>query len=361
MYITDQDKHTVDNCRFCFMCRHVCPVGMVTGSEANNARARAELISMVARGFDYTADMAEVVYECALCGACTTQCCTGFDPLVFTRNARMEALTAGIAPDYINDLLDRIENEGSAYGPVTDEALLAEIASLPEKADTLLFLGNTAAVCPESAVAAIKLLKKAGVDFAVMKDEPDCGMDYADIVGPAEEARQFAIAASEKINAYGAKTVIALSPDSAKMFLREYREWGAELNADVRTFPAYVLTLMNEGKLTFTATEETVTYQDPFRLARELHETEAPRALISACANLKDMYRHGEEAISCGEGTIGLYRPDLTALMAARRMPEAVSVGAEMIITACPTSYTALKAVGTLPVKPLEVFLWEHC
>lgn len=361
MYITDQDRHTVDNCRFCFMCRHVCPVGMVTGSEANNARARAELISMVARGFDYSADMAEVVYECALCGACTTQCCTGFDPLVFTRNVRREALTAGIAPAYINDLLDKIEADGSAYGPITDEALLDEIASLPEKADTLLLLGNAAALAPESAAAAIKLLKKAGVDFAVMKDEPDCGMDYADLTGPAEEARQFAAAAAEKINAFGAKTVIALSPDTAKMLLREYREWDIPFSAAVRIFPAYVLDLMNEGKLTFTAAEETVTYQDPFRLARELHETEAPRALIRACAELKDMYRHGEEAISCGEGTIGLYRPDLTALMAARRMPEAISTGASMVITACPTSYNALKAVGTLPVKSLEVFLWEHC
>ena len=94
MYFTENDKHTIDNCRFCFMCRHVCPVGMVTGSEANNARARAELISLVNRGFAYTPDIAEVVYECALCGACTTQCCTGFDPLPFTKHARMEALAA---------------------------------------------------------------------------------------------------------------------------------------------------------------------------------------------------------------------------------------------------------------------------
>ncbi len=360
MYYTDSDKRTIDNCRFCFMCRHVCPVGMVTGSEANNARARAELISLVNRGFPYTADMAEVVYECALCGACTTQCCTGFDPLPFTKHARMAALSQGIAPAYVNELLDRIEKTGSAYPAVDNPELAEELASLPEKADILLFLGNAAAVCPESALAAVKLLKKAGATFTVMKEEPDCGMDLADLMGPAEEARQVLLAAAEKINAVGAKTIVALSPDSAKVFLREYREWGAPLNAEVKTFPAFIVELWKSGALNFKNTGETVTYQDPFRLARELHETEAPRELIRACGNLKEMYRHGEEAISCGEGTIGLYRPDLTAKMAARRMKDAISTGATTIITACPTSCAALRSAEGLTVKPLEVFLLEH-
>ena len=360
MYFTENDKHTIDNCRFCFMCRHVCPVGMVTGSEANNARARAELISLVNRGFAYTPDIAEVVYECALCGACTTQCCTGFDPLPFTKHARMEALAQGIAPAYVNDLLDKIEAEGAAYAPVSDPELMAELTGLPEQAEILLFLGNAASVCPESAVAAVRLLKKSGVSFAVMKEEPDCGMDLADLMGPAEEARQAILAAAEKINAFGAKTIVPLSPDSAKAFLREYREWGAELKAEVKTFPAFLVELWKSGALNFQKTGETVTYQDPFRLARELHETEAPRQLIAACAELREMYRHGEEAISCGEGTIGLYRPDLTEKMAARRMQEAVSTGASAVITACPTSCTALRSAGGLPVKPLEVFLLEH-
>ncbi len=117
---------------------------VVTGNEVNNARARAELLSMVNRGFSYTPDIAEVVYECALCGACTTQCCTGFDPLPFTRQARMEALSRDIAPEYVNSLLDRIESEGSAYPPASNPELLEEVSGLPEKAEILLFLGNTA-------------------------------------------------------------------------------------------------------------------------------------------------------------------------------------------------------------------------
>jgi formate hydrogenlyase subunit 6/NADH:ubiquinone oxidoreductase subunit I len=40
MYFSEKDKNTIDNCRFCFMCRHVCPVAMVTGKEARPVPGR---------------------------------------------------------------------------------------------------------------------------------------------------------------------------------------------------------------------------------------------------------------------------------------------------------------------------------
>jgi Fe-S oxidoreductase len=359
MYFSEKDRNTIDNCRFCFMCRHVCPVAMVTGREANNARSRAALLSLVARGFAYTADLANTVYECALCGACTAQCATCFDPLPFTRAARLEAVFEGLAPEGVKTAIRRILDSGAAWEESDAGALTKEIAPLPEKAATLLYLGSARRICPENAVNAVRVLKETGLPFTVMEEEPDCGADLADIMGPAEEVREVAKKAAGAINRTGAERVICLSPDSAKIFCREYREWGITLEAKTETFTHAAALWIKEGLLKPVKKALTVTCQDSYHLVRELGETETVREIISSCANLKEMYRRGKEVISCGEGAIGLYRPDLAEKMAGRRINDAGSTGAEFIVTACPQSYYWLNKAGGMPVKALETLLAE--
>ena len=49
MNITEKAKNIIDNCRFCWMCRHVCPIGNATGQERNTARARFGRVACGAR------------------------------------------------------------------------------------------------------------------------------------------------------------------------------------------------------------------------------------------------------------------------------------------------------------------------
>ena len=50
MLISNKAKQTIDACRFCWMCRHICPIGNATGQERETARARAVALSLVERG-----------------------------------------------------------------------------------------------------------------------------------------------------------------------------------------------------------------------------------------------------------------------------------------------------------------------
>lgn len=43
---------------------------------------------------------------------------------------------------------------------------------------------------PANAIEAIELLKKAGVNFTVMKNEPDSGYSYDFLLGAAAETRE---------------------------------------------------------------------------------------------------------------------------------------------------------------------------
>ena len=134
MQFTNKSKEHIDSCRFCWMCHHVCPIGNATGLERNTARARALGLSLVARdSVEYSEDIINNVYECSLCGACMTDCVTGWDPIMFTKEARLGAALDGKLPDYVMTMLSKLNEKGNIYGadkneniPVLIEWILSE-------------------------------------------------------------------------------------------------------------------------------------------------------------------------------------------------------------------------------------------
>ena len=110
MQFTQKSKEHIDSCRFCWMCHHVCPIGNATGLERNTARARAMGLSLVMRdAIEYSDDIINNVYECSLCGGCMTDCVTGWDPVMFTREARLGAALDGKLPEYIMDMIQKLQ------------------------------------------------------------------------------------------------------------------------------------------------------------------------------------------------------------------------------------------------------------
>ena len=62
MNITEKAKKIADSCRFCWMCRPVCPIGNATGQERNTARARSLGVSLVVRGATELKEIADNIY-----------------------------------------------------------------------------------------------------------------------------------------------------------------------------------------------------------------------------------------------------------------------------------------------------------
>ena len=96
--ISQNALHHAEKCRFCWMCRHLCPVQHQTGKELNTPRAKGLLLSMVnKKAQEFDKDMGQAMYECLLCDACTNDCATGYQPPLFIREARTEAVIHPIA------------------------------------------------------------------------------------------------------------------------------------------------------------------------------------------------------------------------------------------------------------------------
>ena len=236
--ISTRSKTTIDACRYCWMCRHICPIGNVTDRSATTPVA-VPLRWQWWNGAAALSDVIDNVYECALCGACTKECVTGWDPVAFTREVRLEAALSGITPAYIDKMLQNIEIKGNPYGQTGFPRSLNWKLKKPQKLRiSWLFLGQDARYkVPHAAINAIRLLKQAGVDFTVLPEEPDSGYALETLIGAAEETRQMMNKAANVLSAY--ETVVAFDPADAKVFLREYKEWDIPLNTEVKTFTAF--------------------------------------------------------------------------------------------------------------------------
>ncbi len=343
MYMSEKSKQIVDACRFCWMCRHICPVGNATGQERNTSRARALALSLVNRdGAKMTPDVIDNIYECQMCGGCTKDCATGWDPTVFTKDVRLNLALNGETPDYINAIVDKVLETGNAYGVTElDKDLAAAIEAHAAATDTVLFLGAEARYnVPAAAINAIKVLEKANVKFTVLADEPASGAALDWLIGAADETKKQMADCAAALSSFA--TVIAFDPQDAKAFVREYKEYGVELKGVV-TYTAFVAGLIKDGKLAVKNTGAKVVYQDPYQLARDLEETEDARAIISACADLDEMLLNKKDTMWAGGSIMAIYNPLVTDLVAKERWTNAINVGADTIVTASVSEYASLK------------------
>ena len=338
------------------MCRHICPIGNATGHERNTARARGMILALVARGgVEYSADIIDNVYECALCGACTKECVTGWDPVAFTKEARLVAALEGKLPKYIDRMLENLEKTGNVYGKTElDAALKAEIEKHSVKTDVLFLIGRDAMyLAPENAVRAIKALDKAGVKFTVLENEPDSGYASEFLIGAAEETRQTAVASAKVFDEY--KKVICYEAQDAMMLMQRYKEWGIELKCEVQTFTACLAELVESGKIKEAKTSKAYTFQDPVHLARDIEETEPARKIISAFGENREMLLFGKDTMLGGNLIMNEYMPDVMRKVAEDRWINAAGVNAETVVTASTADYVIMKSVKPEGVEIMTI------
>lgn len=335
MHFSKKSKEHIDSCRFCWMCHHVCPIGNATGLERNTARARALGLSLVARdAIEYSDDIIANVYECSLCGGCMTDCVTGWDPVMFTKEARLGAALDGKLPKYVMKMIENYQTKGNIYGAEKN-------ANIPEidGGDILFFTGEDtrAKGCAKNAV---ELLKKAGVNFTLLKDEPNSGYSMDFLIGAAAETKEIMENCAKILNNY--KKVVCYDPADAKVMKREYKEWGINLTAEVVTFTEFILELIKEGKLNVKNSGAILTPQDSPLLARDLEETEPVREILSACGNVKEMLLNREHTMLAGNLIMNEYMPDVIEKVAENRWINAKNAEVKTLVTTSPAEYMML-------------------
>ncbi len=338
MNISDKAKKHIDSCRFCWMCRHICPIGNATGLERNTARARALSLSMVYRGAENLKDMADNLYECALCGACVKECVTGWDPVEFTVEAKTEASLTGVLPKYVVELMSNFDEKGNIYAKdVCDKAVFNEM-----KTDTLLFFGETVRYNNCTAINEVnELLKKAGETVTTLKNEISSGYSLYYLAGKIGETKEQMVKCAEQLNLF--KKIIVYDPQDLKLFKREYKEFGIELKPELVSFNQYVLGLIESGKLKVKKSNNVYTAQDNFNYSRELEDSETIRKIIEKVGTSKDMLLFGKDTMFAGSLIMKQYIPEVMKKVALNRWENMKGMNLTTIITESPDEYVMLK------------------
>lgn len=359
MYSEKARKHA-DACRFCWMCRHLCPVEHVTGMETGTPRAKGLLVSMYERGFSMDADGAQIMYECMMCGACTNDCKTGFEPPIYIREARTQAVLNNLVPPAVEKVIGLLNETGNIYG---ERECKVDLSDIPQTGEMLIWLGATARyAAPQAARALISLLRKAKVDFAVLRDEPASGSALGDLVGFIEDVRTQARQVSRAVAAAGAKTLLVLDSYDAALMMHEYKDWGIEM-PKVVTATSFVDDLVKSGRLVPVKDPLTVSYHDGSRLARDLDEHQPARDLIASMGmTISEMFLNRRLSKCCGSAVAGRYMPRIRNGAAENRWKDMMRTDARTLVAACPQSTEALSV--TVPegyiYKDLFVMLDEH-
>ncbi len=366
---SEKAKKNFENCRFCWMCRYICPVGLQTGSELNNARAKALLISYAVRGQKFDESFAEAMYQCCLCAACSQDCATGFEPPVYIREARTEAVVNDVVPPNVQNVITSVLDNDNIFGVKAEEASNRLKSLLPdarEKAEVLIYVGHSA-LCraPEIAKAFIALCGKAGIDFTILHDEGQSGAELGDLIGYVEETVDKAKMVAEKINATGAKKVVPLDPNCTRVMRQEYPAWECGLKPEVQTATAFMAELIREGKLRPGKIETGLTtFHDPCKLSRDLDEVNEAREILSAMGiHITEMLLNRKWTKCCGTEILKAHSPNITELTAGGRWDDARRLGIRTMVTACPGCYDVLgeHTPEGLEVKDIFMLLAEAC
>jgi Fe-S oxidoreductase len=348
-------------------CREVCPVTQVTRNENYTPTAFHANVVAMEQGELSIEDVARDYVHCTQCGACELRCpntlFTGDFYRFRTRTVDLVKAVRALAVDSgihqprwqeWNRLTDERRNEPVLDGTPVSQEHVADWAAgleLPIGGETVLFCDCEAAFYRTSLPRAVaRILRSAGVEFGLMREQWCCGGPAAEM-GYTEQARRFAEHNVADWRAVGAKRILVLDPHDYISFTEDYpRYFGDDYDFEIVLVLELVAELVREGKLTLSVpVDRVVTYHDACRLNKRKGIYEAPREILRAIPGLtfKDV-DHVTQWSYCSGGGAGLpiERPDLTAEISRRRLEQAAALEIDTLVSACVWSERPLGAAG---------------
>lgn len=335
-------------CIHCGFCRLGCPTFSVTHREARNARGRNALAFLLLNGtIEPSKGLAEAFYSCTTCQACTYFCPARIKVDEIVEGVRGKLYAAGLTPKPVLGVRDNILKTGNVFASAKAERVAiypptlrdrAKKGDLKARAETLLFMGCVPSYLDMKMVPSlIKPLEAAGVDFTTLAAEEGCCGFPLFLMGDSgfeAHARQ----RIEAIRATGAKELVTPCAGCYKTFKKIYPKVG-DLGLEVYHSVQYLEKLVKEGRLTLKKPMGgKVTYHDPCDLGRAFQIFEEPRNLLKGIPGTEfvEMGRNRLQARCCGGGGgVQANNPEMSVLMAAERVRDALAVGADTIVSGC--------------------------
>ena len=298
---------------------------------------------------------ADTLWSCTTCRACVEECpmmIEHVDAIVDMR--RFLTLERGETPNKGAEVLENLiatDNPGG-YKPGSRLDWAADL-NLPlmadvKQAEVLFWVSDGCFDMRSQRIlrAFVKVLRAAGVDFAVLGNEECDSGDVARRLGDDATFQRLARHNVSVLKRYRFQRIVTTDPHAFHVLKNEYGDFGGHY--EVLHHSTFINELVQQGRLHLDAYKGgTVTYHDPCYLGRYNGEYDSPRALLKALGiQVSEMERSGYRSRCCGGGG-GAPITDIPGKrrIADMRADDARAVGAQTIAVACQQCTAMLEGV----------------
>lgn len=300
----------------------------------------------------------EEIWACTTCMSCQVQCPVSNEHVNKIVNMRQSlVMMDSNFPQELQTAFRNVENNSNPWGVgYTERANWAAGLDIPlisenKNADYLFWVGCAGSFdsrAQKVSVAVAKILKAAGVNFAILGAEEKCCGDFVRRSGNEFLFQTAAAENIETLNGYNVKKIITTCPHCLNTLMNEYPDFGG--NYEVFHHTQFIDQLIKDGKLKLNskgATEhQKIVYHDSCYLGRYQKEFDAPRSLFKKVPGVEivEMDRHHNKSFCCGAGGGRMWQEEHAEQRVNNlRVQQALDKNAEVIGANCPFCITMLE------------------
>ena len=355
-------------CTECGRCEHYCPA-FNTGKELNpmmiihklkdHIKEKGQRVYKEGKPDEYPPLAGGIISKeelmaCTTCGACVANCpvfIEHVDTIIDMR--RYLVLTeADISPE-VTRTFKNIENASNPWGvPASKRAdwaegldipLLSELGRVP---DYLFWVGCAGSFDDRQkkvTKATAKILRAAGVDFAILGPEEGCTGDPARRIGNEYLYYMQAQQNVETLNGYKITKIITTCPHCFHTMGKEYAQLGGHYEVVHHT--KLLNDLLRQGRIKVRAMSKSIAYHDSCYIGRWNEDYDNPREALAQIPGVmvREMEWNRRKALCCGAGggqmwmeehhgkRVNLHRADM-----------AIATQADALVVNCPFCMTML-------------------